>query len=401
MPRFKFSGRDKSGKPVSGIIEAIDINNAISLLKHRSIQVTQSSVKEIKGFSWSPFSAKVRLKDLVIFTRQLATLIQAGLPVTQSLDLLKQQTESKALAKALVQIQQNIESGEPMSEAFAKHENIFDSLYCNLIAAGEQGGFLDQVLARLATYLEKYSKLKRELTVALIYPALLILTAVIVIAVIMLFVIPTFKEIFADFGASLPLPTRIVIEISNLTVRYWYIIFGAIAGLGYAGWRFYRSDRGKELIEPTLVKIPVLGQIIVKGGIARFSRTLATMLASGVPVIQALETCSKVAGNVLIERAINDTIKSVTEGRPISETLKAHSIFPPMVYGMVSVGEQTGALETMLEKLATFYEEEVEASVQSMKQLIEPVLILVIGTIIGALVISMYLPIFKLGTVIG
>ncbi|MCX7952935.1 MAG: type II secretion system F family protein [Deltaproteobacteria bacterium] len=401
MPKFQYHGRDRQGRLIKGVITAENKSAAVALLKQQSIQVMPEALKQVKGVNFNLLGGRVKLKDLVIFTRQFAVLVQAGLPITQALDLLSKQTESKTLAWVLSDIKTKIETGETLFSTFSQHPNVFDSLYCNLIQAGEQGGFLEQVLARLSQYLEKLNKLKRELTVALIYPAILVLTAIIVVSVILIFVIPTFKEIFSEFGASLPLPTRVVIEISNFTVSYWYLIFGVMFALGFSAFRYYKSEKGKEFFEPHLIKIPVIGQIILKAAIARFSRTLGTMLGSGVPIIQALETCSRVAGSVLVEKAIKQTIKSVTEGRSINETLKEYKIFPPMVYGMIAVGEQTGSLETMLEKLAAFYEEEVETAVQSLKQLLEPILIVIIGVIIGGLVVSMYLPIFKLGSVIG
>ncbi|MCS6961102.1 MAG: type II secretion system F family protein [Deltaproteobacteria bacterium] len=401
MPKFQYHGRDRHGRLIKGVITAESKSAAVALLKQQAIQVMPEALKQVTEVNFNLFGGRVKLKDLVIFTRQFAVLVQAGLPITQALDLLSKQTESKTLARVLSDVKTKIETGETLSSTFSQHPNVFDSLYCNLIQAGEQGGFLEQVLARLSQYLEKLNKLKRELTVALIYPAILVLTAIIVVSVILIFVIPTFKEIFSEFGASLPLPTRVVIEISNFTVSYWYLIFGVMFALGFSAFRFYKSEKGKEFFEPHLIKVPVIGQIILKAAIARFSRTLGTMLGSGVPIIQALETCSRVAGSVLVEKAIKQTIKSVTEGRSINETLKEFKIFPPMVYGMIAVGEQTGSLETMLEKLAAFYEEEVETAVQSLKQLLEPVLIVVIGVIIGGLVVSMYLPIFKLGSVIG
>ncbi len=399
MPRYKYEQRDKSGKIKEGYITARNEDEARILLQKRGIQPV--SLIETKLFGVQFFTGKVKLKDLVLFTRQFATLVSAGLPINQALDLLARQTESKTLSRVLDQIRKKIESGQSLYDSFSEHQRVFDRLYCNLLSAGEQGGFLDKVLNRLAGYLEKTAKLKRELKVALIYPLILVFVSVVVVAVILIFVIPTFKEIFSEFGAALPLPTRIVIEISNFLVAYWYLIFGAIGLLGFFSFKYFKSEKGRKFLDPLILKLPVFGKIALKASIAKFTRTLSTMLSSGVPIIQSLESCAKVAGNVVIEEIIKVSTKSISEGKSLNETLKQFPIFPPMVIGMIAVGESTGALDAMLEKLAGFYEEEVETAIQSMKQLVEPVLILIIGAIIGGLVIAMYLPIFKLGSVIG
>lgn len=390
------------GQTLKGVIAASSPMEVVDLLKRKQIIVDTTSIREKKKFSLKNlFFNKVKKKDLVLFTRQFATLTQAGIPYTQALEILSKQTESKRLALILNDIKTKIEGGQSLSAAFQEHLDVFDELYVSLLKAGEEGGFLDSVLLRLSVYLEKALKLSREIKVALIYPAILLLVAVIVVGVILIFVIPTFEEIFAEFGAALPLPTRIVIQISSFTRDFWWLISVFLGALGYLLFQFSRREEGKRFFHPLLLKVPGFGELIKKANLARFSRTLSTMISSGVPILKALDCSAKVVGNYVIQQVILDSITEVSQGKNLNEVLKKSSVMPPIFWSMIAVGEQTGALDAMLDRLATFYEEEVDAAVQSLKQLIEPVMILILGVIIGGLVIAMYLPIFRLGSVVG
>ena len=402
MKEFYWQGKDLKGQTLKGVIAASSPMEVVDLLKRKQIIVDTTSIREKKKFSLKNlFFNKVKKKDLVLFTRQFATLTQAGIPYTQALEILSKQTESKRLALILNDIKTKIEGGQSLSAAFQEHLDVFDELYVSLLKAGEEGGFLDSVLLRLSVYLEKALKLSREIKVALIYPAILLLVAVIVVGVILIFVIPTFEEIFAEFGAALPLPTRIVIQISSFTRDFWWLISVFLGALGYLLFQFSRREEGKRFFHPLLLKVPGFGELIKKANLARFSRTLSTMISSGVPILKALDCSAKVVGNYVIQQVILDSITEVSQGKNLNEVLKKSSVMPPIFWSMIAVGEQTGALDAMLDRLATFYEEEVDAAVQSLKQLIEPVMILILGVIIGGLVIAMYLPIFRLGSVVG
>jgi type IV pilus assembly protein PilC len=402
MKEFYWQGKDLKGQTLKGVIAASSPMEVVDLLKRKQIIVDTTSIREKKKFSLKNlFFNKVKKKDLVLFTRQFATLTQAGIPYTQALEILSKQTESKRLAAILNDIKTKIEGGQSLSAAFQEHLDVFDELYVSLLKAGEEGGFLDTVLLRLSVYLEKALKLSREIKVALIYPAILLLVAVIVVAVILIFVIPTFEEIFSEFGAALPLPTRIVIQISSFTRDFWWLISVFLGASGYLLFKFSRREEGKRFFHPLLLKVPGLGELIKKANLARFSRTLSTMISSGVPILKALDCSAKVVGNYVIQQIILDSITEVSQGKNLNEVLKKSLVIPPIFWSMIAVGEQTGALDAMLERLAAFFEEEVDAAVQSLKQLIEPVMILILGVIIGGLVIAMYLPIFRLGSVVG
>lgn len=406
MTTFVWEGRNSQGKEVSGEIEARDIQAVFNILKNQRITPNAKKIREKgKGLerevTLSPFAGKIKGKDIVIFTRQLATMIDAGLPIVQALDILGRQQDVKAFKTVLNSVKESVETGETFAAALAKHPRQFDDLFVNMVSAGENGGILDVILERLARYLEKAMKLKREIQTAMIYPAVVIGAAVIVTAVLLLFVIPTFAELFADFGAALPLPTQLVIDLSNFFVAWWYLIFGALGTCAFFFIRFARTDRGKEVIHPIALKLPIFGKIIQKVAVARFTRTLGTMLSSGVPILEALLICSRTAGNKVVERDVQQARIAISEGKSMVEPLSESDVFPPMVVQMIAVGESTGALDAMLNKIAEFYEDEVDTAVAGMKQLIEPIMILVLGVIVGALVIAMYLPIFKMGTVIG
>lgn len=406
MPVYTWEGRDAEGKRVSGELAARDPQAVFSLLKSKKITPEIKKIKEKgKGLSmeikFPGFGSGVKQKDIVLFTRQFATMIDAGLPIVQGLDILSRQNESPAFKKVLLSVKESVETGGTLADGLRKHPKAFDDLFSNMIEAGEKGGILDIILERLAVYLEKSMKLKREVKTAMIYPGVVIGASFLVTSILLIFVIPTFAELFSEFGAALPLPTQIVLKVSDFFVSYWYLIFGGL-GLGlFMFRRFSATPRGKEVLHPIYLKLPVFGEIIRKVAVARFTRTLGTMISSGVPILDALNICARTAGNSVVEREVLRARVSISEGKSMVEPLSDSVIFPPMVVQMIGVGEQTGALDAMLNKIAQFYEEEVDNAVSSMKQLIEPLMILFLGVLIGGLVIAMYLPIFKLGSVVG
>ena len=406
MPVFLWEGTAVDGKKVKGEMEALSPQQVFNVLRTQRIVPNVKRIKEKnkginKEIKIPGFGPKAKTRDIVIFTRQFATMIDAGLPIVQGLEILGRQNENLAMRKILLDMKEQVQSGGTLGDAMARHEKAFDDLYTNMVAAGETGGVLDIILMRLADYLEKVAKLKRQIKTAMIYPAVVVSAAVIVTTILLVFVIPTFAELFSDFGAALPAPTRWVIALSNFMVTYWYLIFGTLFGGIWLLRRFLSTDRGKEVIHPIVLKAPVFGDLIRKVAVARFTRTLSTMLSSGVPILDALAICGRTAGNKVVEKEIGRVRISISEGKTIAEPLADSAVFPPMVVQMIAVGESTGALDAMLSKVADFYDDEVDNAVTAMKQLIEPLMILILGTVVGGLVIAMYLPIFKLGTVIN
>lgn len=406
MPVYLWEGTNSKGKKVSGEIAAKTTQAAFNLLKAQGVTPQASRFREKgKGLEMEikipGMGPKVRSKDIVLFTRQFATMIDAGLPIVQALDIISKQNDNKAFKVVMKSVKETVETGGTLAEGLAKHPKVFDSLFVNMIAAGENGGILDIILERLAIHLEKSMKLKREVKTAMIYPAVVVSAAVIVTAVLLIFVIPTFAELFEDFGAGLPLPTQIVINLSEFVVNNSFIIFGSMVTLFVLFIRFLKTDRGKEVVHPIALRLPVFGDIIRKVAVARFTRTLGTMISSGVPILEALLICGRTAGNKVVEKDVQRARIAISEGKPMVEPLSESVVFPPMVTQMIGVGESTGALDAMLTKIADFYEDEVDTAVAGMKQLIEPLMILFLGVIIGGLVISMYLPIFKMGSIVG
>ena len=407
MTVFVWEGKNAAGKQVSGEMDAKNIQAVFNALKGQRIVPNAKRIRE-KGKGWEMEiklpgfgSSKVQTKDIVIFTRQFATMIDSGLPLVQALDVLSKQSESKAFREVLVGVKETVETGGTLAEGMAKFPKAFDDLYVNMVTAGENGGILDIILDRLAKQLEKSMALKREVKTAMIYPAVVVGAAVIVTSVLLIFVIPTFAELFADFGAGLPLPTQIVISLSNFVVAWWYLIAIAAGSTFFMLRRFLKTPRGQEVMHPIALKLPIFGNIIKKVAVARFTRTLGTMISSGVPILDALNICSRTAGNKVVEREVLRARISISEGKSMMEPLSESTVFPAMVISMIGVGESTGALDAMLAKIADFYESEVENAVTAMKQLLEPLMILFLGVIIGGLVVAMYLPIFKLGSAIG
>jgi len=396
---FQWSGKNAKGLIESGEITAESRDEVISQLRSRNIVPTSVTEKKSKGFSLS--MGRISDKDLVVFTRQFATMIDAGLPLVQALDILATQVENKALAKTIEQVKLDVEAGSTYADALRKHPKVFSELYVNMVAAGESGGILDTILNRLATYIEKAMKLKKKIKGAMIYPAVVTTIAVGVIAVIMIFVVPTFAKMFAQLGGVLPLPTRIVMAMSNfLAGTGGLIVLGAIVFFAVAIVQIRRTNKGKYALDKILLRLPIFGILLRKAAIAKFTRTLGTLVSSGVPILDGLEITAKTAGNKVIERAIYEVRTGVSEGKTISEPLMKAKVFPPMVNHMIAVGESTGALDAMLSKIAEFYDDEVDAAVSNLTSMIEPLLMVFLGGSVGFIVVSMYLPIFKLITLI-
>ena len=399
MAVFKYEGRTANGETRNGTIEAKD--QAAARARLREQRITAQTLTESKGLN-APFkmpaifAPSITTRDLVIFTRQFATMIDSGLPLVQCLDIQSTQAENPTLRDQLKVIKDKVESGSTFAEALKTYPNTFDDLFVNLVAAGEVGGMLDTIMNRLAAYLEKNQKLIRQVKGAMTYPVIVVGVAVIVIAVLLTKVVPQFEDMFAGFGAALPAPTQFVIALSKwLTANIGYCIVAAVL-LWFAFQRFTATKRGKFMFHSSLLKLPIFGDIIVKVGVARFCRTLSTMLSSGVPILEALDICSKTAGNVVIEDAIQAASRSISEGRTIAEPLLESKVFPSMVCQMVGVGEATGALDVMLGKIADFYDDEVDAAVEALTGAMEPLIMAFLGIVVGGLVIAMYMPIFEM-----
>lgn len=401
MPVYKWSGVNRAGKKVKGEMEAPDEEAVRLVLKRQRIEPTKVKQAPKDLFENVSFlKPKVTEKDIVLFTRQFATMIDAGLPLVQCLDILANQTDNRTFKQMLRQIKSDVESGSTFADALKKHPKTFDELFVNLIAAGEVGGILDTILNRLAAYIEKAMKLKKKVKGAMVYPSVVLVVAVAVVAVLLLFVIPIFKKMFEDMGGGLPTPTQMVIDFSDWVQSYILFIIAVIVAFFIAFNRFYATRKGRALMDDLVLRVPVIGDLIRKVAVARFTRTLGTMIQSGVPLLDGLDIVARTAGNKTVEAAILKTRASITEGRTIADPLSESGVFPSMVVQMIAVGENTGALDAMLAKIADFYDEEVDAAVEALTSLIEPFLMIFLGGTIGGLVIAMYLPIFKLaGTV--
>jgi type IV pilus assembly protein PilC len=400
MPNYAWKGRNRAGLVQEGVLVADTKDLALTSLRRQNIVVT--GIRERgKEISLTKVGRKVPPKILAVFTRQFSVMIDAGLPLVQCLEILANQQEHKNFQRILLQVRQDVEAGSTLADAMRRHPKAFDNLYVNMIAAGEAGGILDTILQRLSTYIEKAVKLRNQVRAAMIYPVAVIVIAAIVVAVILLKVIPTFAALFTSLGAELPLPTRVVIYCSNFLARYWWA-FVALIGAGvFAFRRYYATYRGRRVVDGTLLKLPIIGIILRKIAVARFCRTLATLTSSGVPILEALDITARTSGNAIVEDAIIGVRKSVEGGKTIVEPLTASGVFPNMVVQMIGVGEQTGALDAMLNKIADFYEDEVDIAVQGLVKLLEPVMIFILGVIIGGIVIAMYLPMFTLINKIG
>jgi type IV pilus assembly protein PilC len=400
MPTFAYAGRTRAGQTVSGERIADTMDAAVAALRRENIQITKiDAVKaraEAKPKAAKKGGVKVPAKNLAIFTRQFSVMIDAGLPLVQCLDILGRQEPHKGFSAVILKTREDVEAGAALADAMKKHAKTFDPLYSNMIAAGEAGGILDTILKRLATYIEKSVKLKGEVKSAMIYPVAVIVIAAVVVGAILWKVIPTFAQLFSGLGAQLPLPTRVVISASNGIVAYGWILIIVLGAAGYGLKSYYATDAGRHMIDAIMLKMPILGDILRKVAVARFTRTLSTLLASGVPILDGLDITARTSGNAIIEDAILVTRSGIERGETISGPLKDTNVFPSMVTQMINVGETTGALDAMLSKIADFYEEEVDSAVAGLLTLMEPVMIAFLGVVVGGIVIAMYMPIFDL-----
>ena len=402
MPVYVWVAETKRGRKLKGEIDAANETIALNQLKKRNFKVRKLKPKPKDLLASISFlKPKVTNKDIVIFTRQFSTMIDAGLPLVQGLTILAEQSENPTFKTILKEITKDVEGGSTLAEAMKKHPKVFDDLFVNLVAAGEVGGILDTILRRLSTFIEKAEKLKSQVKGALTYPAVVVGIAIIVIAVILVFVIPVFEDMFKSFGSALPAPTQLVVDMSRFLKGNIHWVILALGALIYGLKRYRRTASGKKQIDTLLLKLPVFGELLKKTAVARFTRTLGTMIGSGVPILDALEIVARTAGNVVIEEIIYEVRSSIAEGQTIAEPLSENDVFPGMVIQMISVGEATGALDTMLEKIADFYDDEVDAAVAALTSMLEPLLMLFLGGAIGGLVIAMYLPIFGMAAAMG
>ncbi len=399
MAKFSWEAKSKSGSLQKGEMEAANVAAVEAQLK--KFGFTGITVKEQAKAIKIGFGGKVETKDLVVFTRQFATMIDSGLPLVQCLEILASQQENKAFKEMLYKVKEDVESGSTFADALKKHPKAFDELYVNLVAAGEVGGILDTILSRLAAYIEKAMKLKKQVKGAMVYPITIMAIAVIVVGVILVFVIPTFAKMFADFGGELPGPTKFVIALSSFFKRYIIVMIVAFFALSSVFKKYYATPKGRKTVDALALKMPVIGPLIRKVAVAKFTRTLGTMISSGVPIMDGLEIVAKTAGNKIVEEAIYKVRQAISEGKTMAEPLEECGVFPPMVVQMISVGEATGAMDAMLTKIADFYDDEVDDAVGALTSMMEPLLMVFLGTTVGGLVIAMYLPIFKLAGAVG
>ena len=394
MPLFEYTARNSTGQIQKGQLEAQSTEEVSAhVRKNRMILVSVRQAPKAIKLGMGP---RIKTRDIVIFTRQFATMINAGLPLVQSLTILAQQSENKALQDVTRAVVYDVEAGNTLADAFAKHPKAFSDLYVNMVAAGEAGGILDTILLRLAIFLEKNDALIRKVKGAMIYPGVILSVAGIAIAVLLVFVIPTFQEMFASVNMELPLPTRIVIGLSDGLITYWWAILGAIGMAVFGIRKYYGTTVGRKNLDSMLLRAPVLGDIIRKSAVSRFTRTLGTLISSGVSILDGLEITAKTSGNRVVHDAVMESRQSIAGGETIAAPLEKSKVFPPMVISMIAVGEQTGGLDEMLAKIADFYDEEVDVAVSALLSLMEPVMIVVLGVIVGGMVIAMYLPIFDM-----
>jgi len=400
MPIFKWEGKTLKGSIKKGEMEAPSETAIRIHLRQQSIIPTKIAAKGREFKISLPMGKKVPQRSIAIFTRQLATMIDAGLPLVQSLDILSSQQENKLFKNILRDIREDVEGGSTFAGALKKHPAAFDDLYTNLVVAGEEGGILDNILTRLSNYIEKAEALRKKVKSAMIYPAIIVSVAILVVIILMIFVIPVFETMFKSAGQSLPLPTLIVLTMSKIIKKYIVVIIPAVILLVFLFRKFYKTEAGKTLTDRLILKVPVFGMLLKKVAVARFARTLGTLVSSGVPILDGLLIVSRTAGNRTIETAILSARASIREGETIAEPLGRSNIFPPMVIQMISVGESTGALDSMLTKIADFYDDEVDVAVSNLTSLLEPFLMVFLGVVIGGVVIAMYLPIFQMASAV-
>jgi len=402
MPVFLWEGTTKKDEVKKGEMEAADELAVRTLLRRQGFKSIDVRKKPKDLAEYIPLLAgRVKEKDVVVFCRIFSTMINAGLPLIQCLDLLAQQEQNKAFAKIIRSVKEDIEGGTSLTDALKKYPKVFDGLFVNLIAAGEAGGILDVVLGRLSNYLEKAMKLKAKVKSAMTYPLAVLVISFGVVALLLLKVIPVFQKMFEGAGSELPGPTAMVIAASEFAQSYWWVILAVIIILVIAFRQFYKTEKGRWMVDSATLRMPIVGPVFKKVAVAKFSRTMATMMSSGVPILEGLNIVSKTSGNVVVEDALMKTRQSISEGQSIAEPLSASGVFPPMVVQMIAVGEATGALDSMLNKIADFYDDEVDAAVEAMTSLLEPVMMVFLGGIVGGMIVAMYLPIFKLASVVG
>lgn len=392
---FEYEGKDKNGKLVRGEMRAGGEAMVSASLRRQGVLITKVKKRRTSG------GRSIKQKDIAVFTRQLSTMMRAGVPLIQSFDIVARGSPNPRLTKLLTDIRSDVETGSSLSSAFRKHPLHFDALYCNLVEAGEAGGILEALLDRLAVYQEKTMAIKNKIKSALIYPVAVLVTAFVVVTVIMIFVIPAFKDVFTSFGADLPAPTLIVIAMSEFFVSYWWAIFGFLGGGVYfflESWK--RSEKMQKTMDRLLLRVPVFGDLVNKSAIARWTRTLSTMFAAGVPLVEALDSVGGASGNAVFAEATVAIQKDVSTGSSLTTSMQTTGVFPNMVLQMCSIGEESGSLDQMLGKAAEFYEDEVDEAVKGLSSLMEPFIIVILGTVIGGIVVSMYLPIFKIGQVV-
>ncbi|MCZ6478907.1 MAG: type II secretion system F family protein [candidate division NC10 bacterium] len=401
MAVFAFSGRTRSGQTINGEMEAPNREAVVAQLRRQQVLATsiKSKAKDIE-IKIPGFGGKVGEKELAIVTRQLATMIDAGLPLVQCLNILAQQQENKIFKKTLNDIRENVEAGSTFSAALKKHPKVFNTLYTNLVEAGEAGGILDTILNRLAVYIEKATTLKKRVKSAMFYPMTIVSVALVVVIFLLIYVIPTFQGLFANFGATLPLPTIIVLELSNFVRAYLLYMIGGGVGLIMGIRAYYKTAGGRKRIDGLMLQLPIVGPLIRKVAVAKFTRTLGTLVSSGVAILEGLDITARTAGNMVVEEAVQKARAAIAQGKTIAEPLQESKVFPPMVVQMIAIGEQTGALDRMLNKVADFYEEEVDIAVGTLTAMLEPLMVIFLGVVVGGVVIAMYLPIFKLISVI-
>jgi type IV pilus assembly protein PilC len=392
---FEWEGKDRSGKQVRGEVRALGENQVQATLRRQGVLPTKIKKRRMRS------GKKIRAKDLAIFTRQLATMMKAGVPLLQSFDIVGRGNPNPSVTKLLSDIRADVETGTALNAAFRKYPMYFDSLYCNLVEAGEAAGILEQLLDRLALYMEKTEAIKSKIRTALMYPIAVIVVAIVVVAVIMIFVVPSFKSVFSSFGADLPAPTLFVIAVSEFFVEYWWLIFGTLGGgsyFFYQAWK--RSERVQAIMDRLMLKIPIFGPLIEKAVVARWTRTLSTMFAAGVPLVEALDSVGGASGNLVYTAATEKIQQEISTGTSLTAAMTNANLFPNMVLQMCAIGEESGSIDHMLGKAADFYEAEVDDMVAGLSSLLEPIIIVVLGVVVGGIVVSMYLPIFKLGQVI-
>jgi type IV pilus assembly protein PilC len=400
MPTFTYSARNLTGAIQQGEIELPTREEVVGYLRRQKLIPVKVEQKKAAGISLS-FGTGIKTRDIVIFTRQFATMINAGLPLVQALDILAKQTENKAFAKVIEQVQHDVESGNTLADALRKHPKVFTDLFTNMVAAGEVGGILDVILLRLATFLEKSDALSRKIKGAMVYPGVILTVAVGAVATLLIVVIPTFQAMFDGAGVALPGPTRFVIFLSEALQSYWLVILGIIAAIVFLIRFIYKTDSGELAIDQILLKAPIFGNLLRKTAVARFTRTLGTLVASGVSILEGLEITARTAGNRVIHDAVMESRTSIAGGETISDPLKRAGVFPPMVVQMINVGEQTGGLDEMLTKIADFYDEEVDQAVEALLSAMEPIMIVFLGGIVGGMIVAMYLPIFDMISAVG